>query len=194
MTINFLNIAQVLVAVALIIFILIQRGPGATAGSAFGGGASGTVFGAKGSGSFLNKSTAMLATLFFIITMLIAIDSRDSFAASDEAANQDLGVFGTLDSEDQEPTIVPEGDGSTTDVSDMIDAIETEGVEQAGNEVKEAVEQAGDEAKDMAADAKEAVVETADQAAQAVENAANDVAEKIEEATDESGDSDDGDQ
>ena len=68
--INFLNIIQVLVAIALIGFILIQRGPGATAGSAFGGGASGTVFGAKGSGSFLTKSTAVLATLFFIITML----------------------------------------------------------------------------------------------------------------------------
>jgi len=46
-------------------FILVQRGPGATAGSAFGSGASGTVFGAKGSSSFLSKSTAVLATYFY---------------------------------------------------------------------------------------------------------------------------------
>jgi len=65
MTINFLNILQVLVTIAMIGFILVQRGPGATAGSAFGSGASGTVFGAKGSSSFLSKSTAVLATLFF---------------------------------------------------------------------------------------------------------------------------------
>ena len=186
MTINFLNIAQVLVAVALIIFILIQRGPGATAGSAFGGGASGTVFGAKGSGSFLTKSTAILATLFFIITMLIAIDSRDTFAASGEAANQDLGVFGTLDSGNKEPVIVPEGDAANADITDVIDA-----AEQAGDEVKETIEQTGEEVKEMAVEAKDTVVETTGQAA---ENAVNEVVEKTEEATTESGDSGDGNQ
>ena len=187
MTINFLNIAQVLVAVALIIFILIQRGPGATAGSAFGGGASGTVFGAKGSGSFLTKSTAILATLFFIITMLI--DARDTYAASGEAANQDLGVIGTLDSDNQEPAMVPEGDGAI-DVSGVIDA-----VEQAGDEVQQTAEQTGDAIKDAATDAQDVMVETADQAAQTVENAAEEVAEKIKETVDESDeDSDDGDQ
>ncbi|MCB1584290.1 MAG: preprotein translocase subunit SecG [Marinicella sp.] len=189
MTINFLNIAQVLVAVALIIFILIQRGPGATAGSAFGGGASGTVFGAKGSGSFLTKSTAILATLFFIITMLIAIDARDTYAASGEAANQDLGVIGTLDSDNQEPAMVPEGDGAI-DVSGVIDA-----VEQAGDEVQQTAEQTGDAIKDAATDAQDVMVETADQAAQTVENAAEEVAEKIKETVDKSDeDSDDGDQ
>lgn len=178
MTINFLNIAQVLVAVALIIFILIQRGPGATAGSAFGGGASGTVFGAKGSGSFLTKSTAILATLFFIITMLIAIDARDTYAASDEVANQDLGVFGTLDSENQEPTLTPEGDGTATDVSSIIDA-----VDQAGDDLQESAQQTGEEVKEMAAEAKETI-----------EDAAAEAAEKVDEAVEESGDSDNGGQ
>lgn len=176
MTINFLNIAQVLVAVALIIFILIQRGPGATAGSAFGGGASGTVFGAKGSGSFLTKSTAILATLFFIITMLIAIDARDSYAASGEAANQDLGVFGTLDADSQEPGVAPVGDGEPTDVSSVIDA----------------VEQTGEAIKEEAVDVKDAASDSLEEAAQAVENTANETAEKIEEATEESDDSDGG--
>ncbi len=142
--INFLNILQVLVAIALIGFILIQRGPGATAGSAFGGGgggASGTVFGAKGSGSFLSKSTAILATAFFIITMLIAIDARNTYAASGDAAVQDLGVIGTLDDASSEPVIVPTDDTTTpVDVSEVIDA-----VDQTANDAATEVESAVDE-------------------------------------------------
>lgn len=151
MTINFLNIAQVLVAMALIGFILIQRGPGATAGSAFGGGggggASGTVFGAKGSGSFLTKATAILATLFFIITMLIAIDARDAYSASGEAAEQDLGVFGSLDGDEQEPSLVPVGDVEPTDsgVNTVINA-----ADQAGEEASEAINNSIDSVEDMA--------------------------------------------
>lgn len=116
--INFLNILQVIVAVALIIFILIQRGPGATAGSAFGSGASGTVFGAKGSASFLTKTTAILATAFFIITMAIAIKASSQFTSAGGGAEQDLGVIGTLDQIDNEPTVESTDpiDGSIDDV------------------------------------------------------------------------------
>lgn len=64
MTVNLLLILFVLVVVAMIAFILVQKGAGATAGSAFGSGASATVFGAKGSGNFLTKSTMTLAFLF----------------------------------------------------------------------------------------------------------------------------------
>ena len=153
MTINFLNIFQVIVAVALIGFILIQRGPGATAGSAFGGGASGTVFGAKGSGSFLTKATAILATAFFIITMLIAIDARDKYTATEVPAEQDLGVFGTLDEVANEPSVSPVGDQPATEVVlDAIDAAEQNAgetaaaVEQAVSDTAAEVEQAAEEA------------------------------------------------
>lgn len=57
------------VAVAMIFFILMQRGAGAQAGSGFGGGASGTVFGASGAGNFLSISTKWLAILFFAISI-----------------------------------------------------------------------------------------------------------------------------
>ncbi len=117
--INFLNIIQVIVAVALIIFILIQRGPGATAGSAFGSGASGTVFGAKGSASFLSKTTAILATAFFIVTMTIAINASNKFASTGDQAEQDLGVMGTLDDLDAEPVMVPT-DEVQTDLNDVV--------------------------------------------------------------------------
>jgi len=59
-----LLVAQVVIAVSLIGFILIQHGKGADAGAAFGSGASSTVFGSQGSGNFLTKTTAVLALLF----------------------------------------------------------------------------------------------------------------------------------
>jgi preprotein translocase subunit SecG len=68
-----LNIFHVLIAVALIAFVLIQRGQGATAGAAFGSGASGTVFGARGAGNFLSRSTWVLAALFCAISLAMAV-------------------------------------------------------------------------------------------------------------------------
>ncbi|MEH6504125.1 MAG: preprotein translocase subunit SecG [Cycloclasticus sp.] len=63
---------HVLIAVLMVGLILIQHGKGADAGAAFGSGASGTVFGSKGSGSFLTRSTAILATSFFITSLTLA--------------------------------------------------------------------------------------------------------------------------
>ncbi len=153
--INFLNIIQVIVAVALIIFILIQRGPGATAGSAFGGGASGTVFGAKGSGSFLTKTTALLATAFFIITMLIAINASNQFASTGDAAEQDLGVIGTLDDLDAEPVMMP-----TDGTQGALDEAAAEAINSAGNVVEDAQQEVVDSAMgEVAEDATQSVEE-----------------------------------
>ncbi|MCK5091966.1 MAG: preprotein translocase subunit SecG [Gammaproteobacteria bacterium] len=68
---------HVLVAIALIALILLQQGKGADAGAAFGSGASGSVFGAKGSSSFLSRTTAILATLFFVLSLAMAILSSE---------------------------------------------------------------------------------------------------------------------
>ena len=59
-----LLILYLVVSIALIAFILLQQGKGADAGASFGGGASGTVFGAAGAGNFLSRTTAVLATIF----------------------------------------------------------------------------------------------------------------------------------
>ena len=83
-----LNIFHVLVAIALIAFVLIQRGQGATAGAAFGSGASGTVFGARGAGNFLSRSTWVLATLFCAISLTMAV----LVSRMMEAPETDLGV------------------------------------------------------------------------------------------------------
>jgi preprotein translocase subunit SecG len=63
------SVFYILIAAAMIVLILMQRGAGADAGSGFGGGASATVFGARGSASFLTRSTAVLAALFFILSL-----------------------------------------------------------------------------------------------------------------------------
>ena len=67
------NVFYVLIAVAMIVLILLQRGAGAAAGSGFGGGASATVFGARGSANFLSRSTAVLAALFFLLSLGMGI-------------------------------------------------------------------------------------------------------------------------
>lgn len=59
-------------AVVLVGLILLQRGKGAEAGAAFGAGASGTVFGAAGSSNFLSRTTAILATLFIMNSLVLA--------------------------------------------------------------------------------------------------------------------------
>jgi preprotein translocase subunit SecG len=67
-----LLILLVLNSVTLVTFVLLQQGKGADAGAAFGSGASATVFGARGSSSFLSRTTAVLATTFFILALILA--------------------------------------------------------------------------------------------------------------------------
>ncbi len=68
---NILLVIHVLIATGLIVLVLLQQGKGADAGAAFGGGASGTVFGSRGSASFLTRTTAVLATLFFVTSLTL---------------------------------------------------------------------------------------------------------------------------
>ena len=70
-----LLVVHILLALGLIGLILLQQGQGATTGAAFGSGASTTVFGARGSGSFLTRATAILAMLFFANSLYLAYRS-----------------------------------------------------------------------------------------------------------------------
>ncbi len=67
-----LLVTEVVLSAALITLILMQHGKGADAGAAFGSGASGTVFGARGAANFLSRTTAILATAFFINCLALA--------------------------------------------------------------------------------------------------------------------------
>ena len=65
-------VVHVIVAIAVIALVLLQHGKGADMGAAFGSGSSGSLFGATGSANFLSRSTAILATLFFLTSLGLA--------------------------------------------------------------------------------------------------------------------------
>jgi len=74
-------ITHTVIALLIIVLVLLQRGKGADAGAAFGAGASGTVFGARGSSSFFSRATAVCATAFFVSSLTLAYLSSQSTAA-----------------------------------------------------------------------------------------------------------------
>lgn len=67
-----LLVVQMISAVTMAGLILVQHGKGADMGAAFGSGGSGSLFGASGSANFLSRTTAVLATVFFVCTLLLA--------------------------------------------------------------------------------------------------------------------------
>jgi len=73
---------HLIVAIMIVGLVLLQRGKGAEAGTGFGAGASGTVFGARGSANFLSRATGVLATVFFITSLALAYLSTQRTAPS----------------------------------------------------------------------------------------------------------------
>lgn len=65
-------VAHIIIAISVIVMVLLQHGKGADMGAAFGSGSSGSLFGATGSSNFLSRSTAILATLFFLTSLTLA--------------------------------------------------------------------------------------------------------------------------
>ena len=92
MLLQLVNIVYVLVAVAIVAFVLLQQGSGAQAGSGFGGGASATVFGSRGASNFLSKTTKWLAIVFFTVSMGMAMYASKQ-ANRQGPAKPDLGVM-----------------------------------------------------------------------------------------------------
>lgn len=68
---------HILVALGIIGLVLLQHGKGADMGAAFGGGSSGSLFGATGSANFLSRTTAVLAVVFFITSLVLAYISAN---------------------------------------------------------------------------------------------------------------------
>ncbi len=76
-------IAHTIIALLIIVLVLLQRGKGADAGAAFGSGASGTVFGARGSSNFFSRATAIMATVFFASSLGLAYLSSQQAGTTD---------------------------------------------------------------------------------------------------------------
>ena len=79
---------HVIVGLGVIGLVLMQHGKGADAGAAFGGGASGSVFGASGSANFLSRTTAVLATLFFITSLTLSYLAGSTLKQPDSIMDQ----------------------------------------------------------------------------------------------------------
>ena len=69
---GFILVVHVALALMIIGLVLLQRGKGAEAGAGFGSGASGTVFGARGTTTIFSRLTAVFAALFFVTSLLLA--------------------------------------------------------------------------------------------------------------------------
>jgi preprotein translocase subunit SecG len=87
---NVLIVLHVLIALAIIGLVLLQHGKGADMGSGFGGGASGSLFGATGSANFLSRATAVLAAIFFTLSLALA------YVATRAPAEQGGGVIDVI--------------------------------------------------------------------------------------------------
>ena len=110
-----LLVVQVVCAIALIGFILIQRGKGADAGVAFGSGASATVFGASGSSNFLTRTTTALAFVFLVNSLILAwmakersMEARELNIVVPEALEQPVEEAEVI--LDEVPADVPDSD------------------------------------------------------------------------------------
>ena len=95
---NLLIFFYILISVSLILIILLQQGKGSDIGSAFGAGASNTMFGSSSSSNPLTKVTAVLAAIFLILSLSITYISRSSL-------NQDKPI---IELEVEETGILPE--------------------------------------------------------------------------------------
>ena len=93
-------VLHVLVALAIIGLVLLQHGKGADMGSGFGGGASGSLFGASGSANFLSRATGILAAVFFALSLTLAYLATNREAASG-------GVMDAVKGQAAEPAKAP---------------------------------------------------------------------------------------
>jgi len=96
-------VIHVLLGLGIIGLIMIQQGKGADAGATFGSGSAGSVFGAQGAGSFLSRTTAIFAALFFTTSLGLAILNSHQGPAYDFMSEQPASV---------QETVTPETDAS----------------------------------------------------------------------------------
>ena len=119
--ITLLVVVQILCALSIIILVLLQHGKGADMGAAFGGGASGSLFGATGSANFLSRSTAVLATVFFLATIGLAY-SGTSHRVPKSGGDTGGGLMSTVPQEAPKEAGKDEGKDASKDGSTAVPA------------------------------------------------------------------------
>ena len=158
---SILIVLDLIVAIILAAFILMQQGKGASMGASFGAGASNTLFGSVGSANFFVKSTWILATVFAVLTISLGyITTHRSKLSSDD--------FSVIVAEDKKSASADENKADTEKKSLT---------EKAG----EAVDNAAEQAKAAYEDGKQAVSDAADSVQNKVSEAVDQVNDKVAE-------------
>ena len=106
---------HLLVALALIALILLQRGKGADVGASFGAGASQTLFGSAGSGNALTRMTAWLSAIFFVSSFGLAVIA-DNRTVSEEELGFEVPKYEPVETEFSDSDVPDIGFGSEGDI------------------------------------------------------------------------------
>ena len=120
-------VKHVIVAISIIGLVLLQQGKGADAGASFGAGASQTVFGSSGSGNFLVQTTTVLATIFFVTSLTLAIFAKNQSGVGATTGlpvvNQDILEETTAANQSDIPQLedVPASNDNPNDVPNLPD-------------------------------------------------------------------------
>ncbi|MDA8781806.1 preprotein translocase subunit SecG [Porticoccaceae bacterium] len=116
---QFILVFHFVVAVALIGLILIQQGKGAEAGASFGSGASQTVFGSAGGWNFFSKMTAILATIFFVTSVSLALTAKDKTVIDEDLLPALLSVPAEATQDTDLPVLQSNDELSSGDSSEI---------------------------------------------------------------------------
>lgn len=101
-----LIVVYLVIAVAIVALVLIQKGKGADMGASFGAGASATLFGSAGTGNFLTRTTTILGILFFILSIVLAnLDSKNDAGKTFYNIGDDTPVATQQTEDGQKPVI-----------------------------------------------------------------------------------------
>lgn len=132
-------IFHVLTALSIIGLILLQQGKGAEAGASFGAGASQTVFGSQGSGNFFSRLTAIMATVFFVTSLGLAL-----LAKRDAGTDIDADLPQAPAVEESQPSEVPAVESDIPELEESADEIPQIETPEA-EEVPQAAEPEGEQ-------------------------------------------------
>ncbi len=105
---SLLLVFHVITAIIIVVLILLQKGKGADMGSAFGAGASGTMFGSKGSANFLSRSTAVLATIFFITSLTLAYLNKGTVVQNNDSILDTINIIEENDQNNDSSPVSPQ--------------------------------------------------------------------------------------
>jgi len=107
---------HILVGLSVIGLVLLQHGKGADMGAAFGSGASGSLFGSSGSANFLSRTTAALASVFFMTSLGLAYMASAKPRVSASVMENAVRTESSVPAKIEAPQALPADDSKAKDI------------------------------------------------------------------------------